>query len=113
VIVRFEVLCANIAFLLLVERTKLLTQLRERAVEIGEHGIRFLGMDPQQLSLVLEFASNIKNGTTDLPLNDRSKELMSQIAALKSESEVDKVTIERCDIYLQYFQTSPSIELIL
>lgn len=88
-------LCSHSSFLLLVERTKLLTQLRERAIEIGENGTRFLGMDPLQMSLVLEFASNIKNGTTDLPLNDRSKELMSQIAALKSESEVDKVTIER------------------
>lgn len=88
-------LCSHSSFLLLVERTKLLTQLRERAIEIGENGTSFLGMDPLQMSLVLEFASNIKNGTTDLPLNDRSKELMSQIAALKSESEVDKVTIER------------------
>lgn len=72
-----------------------MTQLRQRAIEIGEKGTRFLGMDVQKVGLVMEFASNLANGTTDLPLNDRSKELTTQIIALKSEKEVDKVTIKR------------------
>jgi hypothetical protein len=69
--------------------------MRERAIEIGEKGTRFLGMDSQQIALVMEFATNIKQGNTDLPLNDISKELISQITSLKSEMEVDKITIER------------------
>lgn len=52
-------------------------------------------MDSQQIALVMEFATNIKQGNTDLPLNDISKELISQITSLKSEMEVDKITIER------------------
>lgn len=70
-------------------------QLRERAIEIGEKGTRFLGMDPQQIGLVLEFASNVKAGRADLPLNDKSKELLDQINKLKSERDVDRITIER------------------
>lgn len=78
-----------------VERTRLLRQLRERAIEIGNNGTRFLGMDPQQIELVMEFASNVKAGRTNLPLNDKSKELLEQINNLKSERHVDRITIER------------------
>lgn len=77
------------------ERTRLLTQLRERAIEIGEKGARFLGMDNDQIGLVMEFASNVKNGVCDLPMTDHSKDLLNQIKSLQSEREVDKVTIER------------------
>lgn len=90
-----------------VERTKLLTHLRERAVEIGEKGARFLGMDPQQMGLVLEFVSNLKSGNTDLPLNDRSKELLDQITLLKSEREVDRVTIERWVFFSRHSTVTP------
>ena len=41
-------------------RLKLLARLREKAVEIGEKGIRFLGMDSHQISQVMEFASNLR-----------------------------------------------------
>ena len=58
------------------ERKKLFVQLRERAIEIGEKGIRFLGMDSNQIAQVMEFASNLRQGIVDLPLNDRSKDLM-------------------------------------
>lgn len=75
------------------ERIKLLSQLRERAIDIGEKGGRFLGMSPEQVSKVLEFASNLRRGVAELPLNDRSKELLSEISILKSEREIDKVTI--------------------
>lgn len=75
------------------ERIKLLSQLRERAIDIGEKGGRFLGMSPEQVSQVLEFASTVRRGVVELPLNDRSKELLSEISRLKSEREIDKVTI--------------------
>ncbi len=75
------------------ERIKLLSQLRERAIDIGEKGGRFLGMSPEQVSQVLEFASNLRRGVAGLPLNDRSKELLLEISRLKSERAIDKVTI--------------------
>eukprot|EP00970_Alexandrium_tamarense_P006036 scaffold1012_cov189-Alexandrium_tamarense.AAC.21 len=79
------------------ERTKLLSQLRERAIDIGEKGSRFLGMDAHQIAQVMEFASNLRRGVVDLPLNDRSMELLAQISKFKSEREIDKVTIERLE----------------
>jgi hypothetical protein len=68
-------------------------QLRERAIDLGEKGGRFLGMNPQQVDTVMEFASNLRRGLVQLPLNDRSKELLAEISALKSEKEVQRVAI--------------------
>ncbi|KAL9184583.1 hypothetical protein ACHAXT_012553 [Thalassiosira profunda] len=79
------------------ERIKLLSQLRERAACIGEKGVRFLGLSANQVAQVMEFASNVKQGTVELPLDDRSKQLTSEIATLKSDKEVDRVTIERLE----------------
>ncbi len=67
--------------------------MRERAIDIGEKGGRFLGMSPEQVSQLLEFASNLRRGVAELPLNDRSKEFLSEISRLKSEREIDKATI--------------------
>ncbi|KAL3794131.1 hypothetical protein HJC23_012838 [Cyclotella cryptica] len=80
-----------------VERTKLLTHIRQQAIDISEKGTRFLGMDHQQMALVIEFATNLRNGRTDLPLNDKSKDLTAQITSLQSQIEVDKVTIQRLE----------------
>lgn len=57
------------------ERLLLMKQLRHNAAEIGEKGIKFLGLDASQIQKVIEFASNIRNGSVALPLDDRSKEL--------------------------------------
>lgn len=75
------------------ERTKLLAQLRERAIDLGENGGRFLGMNPQQVSQVVEFASNLRRGVIELPLNDRSRELLAEVSHLKSEKEVQRLAI--------------------
>jgi hypothetical protein len=72
-------------------------QLRERAIDLGEKGGRFLGMNPQQVDTVVEFASNLRRGLVQLPLNDRSKELLAEISALKSEKEVQRVAIARLE----------------
>ncbi|KAL7553833.1 hypothetical protein ACHAWF_017167 [Thalassiosira exigua] len=66
-------------------------------MDIGEKGLRFLGMSPDQVSQVVEFASNIRRGVAELPLNDRSKQLLSEVNELKSDKEVDKVTIQRLE----------------
>ena len=52
-------------------------------------------MDNEQIGLVMEFASNVKNDICDLPMTDKSKELQSQINHLQSARAVDKITIER------------------
>ena len=52
-------------------------------------------MDNKQIDLVMEFASNVKNGMCDLPMTDKSKELQKQINQLQSARAVDKITIER------------------
>lgn len=58
----------------------MLARLREKAIEIGEKGVRFLGMDSEQIDQVMEFASNLRQGKIELPLNDRSKELSVRIS---------------------------------
>ena len=80
-----------------VERTVLLRQLRERAIDLGEKGARFLGMDTEHVAQVMEFANNLRRGTVELPLNDRSKELLAQISSLKSEIEMGKITLARLE----------------
>ena len=80
-----------------VERTVLLRQLRERAIDLGEKGTRFLGMDTEHVAQVMEFASNLRRGTVELPLNDRSKELLAEISSLKSEIEMGKATLARLE----------------
>ena len=71
----------------------MLSQMRERAIDLGEKGGRFLGMNPQQVATIMEFASNLRRGVVDLPLNDRSKELLAEISILKSDKEVQRVAI--------------------
>ena len=93
-----------------VERTMLLRQLRERAIDLGEKGARFLGMDTEHVAQVMEFASNLRRGAVELPLNDRSKELLAEIASLKSEIEMGKVTIARLERELASGSKSDSSE---
>ena len=79
------------------ERNDLLGQLRQRAVEIGEKGVKFLGMDSKQVAQVIEFANNLRQGILELPLNDTSADLLSQLSRIKAEKKVDEVTIERLE----------------
>ena len=58
------------------DRLAMMKQLRHNAAEIGEKGIKFLGLDAAQIQKVMEFASNIRDGSVTLPMDDRSKELM-------------------------------------
>ena len=58
------------------DRLAMMKQLRHNAAEIGEKGIKFLGLDAAQIQKVMEFASNIRDGSITLPMDDRSKELM-------------------------------------
>ena len=79
------------------ERVDLLSQLRQRAIDIGEKGVKFLGMDSAQVAQVMEFASNLRQGIVELPLNDRSADLLAQLSNIKAEREVDMITITKLE----------------
>lgn len=53
----------------------MMKQLRHNAAEISEKGIKFLGLDAAQIQKVMEFASSVRDGSVNLPLDDRSTEL--------------------------------------
>jgi hypothetical protein len=57
------------------DRLVMMKQLRYNAAEVSEKGIKFLGLDAAQIQKVMEFATNIRDGSVTLPLNDRSREL--------------------------------------
>ena len=57
------------------DRLVMMKQLRHNAAEISEKGIKFLGLDAAQIQKVMEFASSVRDGSVNLPLDDRSREL--------------------------------------
>jgi chromosome segregation ATPase len=79
------------------DRLKLMRQLRDNAAQIGEKGIRFWGLSAGQLMKVTEFATNLRDGITELPLDDRSLELTAQVKNMKIEIETYKLTVERLE----------------
>ena len=79
------------------DRLKLMRQLRDNAAQIGEKGIRFWGLSAGQLMKVTEFATNLRDGITDLPLDDKSLELSAKVKTLEMQVSTDKLTIERLE----------------
>jgi len=79
------------------DRLKLMKQLRDNAASIGEKGIRFWGLSAGQLMKVTEFATNLRDGVTTLPLDDQSLELLSKVNELELTVKTDKLTIERLE----------------
>jgi len=75
------------------DRLNLMKQLRENFAQIGEKGIRFLGLSADQMLQVTTFASSLRTGEAKLPLNDESKELTAQLITIKVERESDQVEI--------------------
>ena len=75
------------------ERNKLLALLRDRAIDIGKEGIKFLGMTSDQMNQVIEFANRLKCGSAELPLDDRSREFQHELNAVKAKARLDKIKI--------------------
>ena len=48
-----------------------------------------------QIIKVTEFASDLKDGSIELPLDDCSMELMADLATTKSERGADRLKVER------------------
>lgn len=67
------------------ERVELRYKIRNMSTLYGEKGIRFHDLTADQMLAVDQFARNLKEGTMELPLNDRSRELMREIERLKAQ----------------------------
>ncbi|RYH30358.1 hypothetical protein EON65_05375 [archaeon] len=67
------------------ENTKLRKALRNQSGSCSEDGFKFPGMDADMLLLVNDFAANIREGKTELPMTDRSRELLEENRKLKAD----------------------------
>ena len=72
------------------QRTRLLRQLRVHAEQAGGKALQYYGLKPEQLMLVNEFAENLRNGSVDLPVNDRTIELQGEVKRLRERLEESK-----------------------
>jgi hypothetical protein len=77
------------------ENTRVRKAMKNQAGMIGEQGFKFQGMSSDMLLQVNEFATNLREGKVDLPLNDRSAELLKENKRLKDEEKAMKLRIER------------------
>jgi hypothetical protein len=59
--------------------------MKNQAGSIGEQGFKFAGMNSEMLVIVNDFATNLREGKMDLPLHDRSVELLKENKRLKEE----------------------------
>lgn len=82
------------------ENMRLRSTLKNHAGLIGEQGFKYAGMSADQLMHVNEFAANLRDGKLDLPLNDRSHELLKENKKLKDELNARKLTLERYELEL-------------
>jgi chromosome segregation ATPase len=72
------------------QRTRLLRQLRVHAEQAGGKALQYYGLKPEQLMLVNEFAENLRNGSVELPVNDRTIELQGEVKRLRERLEEAK-----------------------
>ncbi|CAG9327185.1 unnamed protein product [Blepharisma stoltei] len=70
------------------ERVDLRYKLRNLSTLYGEKGLRFHQLTAEQMRMVDEFANNLREGRVELPLNDRSKELLNEIERLKAQLQI-------------------------
>jgi outer membrane murein-binding lipoprotein Lpp len=68
--------------------------LKNQAGVVGEKGFKYAGMTAEQLMKVNEFASNLKDGIVELPLNDRSAELLKENRMQNDNIRMLKIQIE-------------------
>ena len=79
------------------ERNSLMKRMRENAAQVSEKGFRLLGLSSENMQHVLDFASKLKEGRLELPLNDISSELKSEVASLKLVRQSDLYTTDRLE----------------
>ncbi|CAM9286438.1 unnamed protein product, partial [Ectocarpus fasciculatus] len=69
--------------------------LKNQAGSVGEQGFKFQGMSPDMLVKVNEFASSLREGKVDLPLDNRSAELLADNRKLKDELKIMSLKNEK------------------
>lgn len=79
------------------ERNSLMKRLRDNAAQVSEKGFRLLGLSSENMQHVLDFASKLKEGRLELPLNDISSELKSEVASLKLVRQSDLYNMDRLE----------------
>lgn len=70
------------------ERAELRYRLRNMSTLYGEKGVRFHGLTEEQMEKVDEFARNLKEGKLELPMTDRTRELLREVERLKAQLQV-------------------------
>ena len=76
------------------ESVRLRKALKNQAGVIGEKGFKYAGMTAEQLMRVNEFANNLKDGIVELPITDRSSELLKENRYLRDEIKTLNIKIE-------------------
>jgi chromosome segregation ATPase len=79
------------------ERLRLLKKLRQVAVVNADKGLKFAGLDADQMLKVNEFALSLRDGKVVLPLDDRSFELAQRVKALESQVHARDAQIEKLE----------------
>lgn len=77
------------------DNTRLRKTLKNQAGSIGEQGFKYAGMSPDMLIKVNEFAANLRDGNMQLPVDDRSSELLKANKRLRDEIRGLNLQIER------------------
>lgn len=77
------------------DNIRLRKTLKNQAGSIGEQGFKFQGMSADMLVKVNEFATSLREGNVELPLNDRSAELLAENRKLKDEIQIFSAKVER------------------
>jgi chromosome segregation ATPase len=77
------------------ENTRIRSAMKNQAASIGEQGFKYTGMTPDMLLQVNDFATSLREGRVELPLNDRSQVLLKENRTLKADVEALKLRIER------------------
>lgn len=70
------------------ERVDLRYRLRNMSTLYGEKGLRFYNLTAEQMELVDKFAQNLRDGKIEVPLNDRSRELLKEVERLKAQIQI-------------------------
>ena len=67
------------------QRLRLLQKLRQQAEMSAGPGTKFFGLTPDQCDIVFQYIEELREGGTEMPLNDKSRELQSRINELEAE----------------------------
>jgi calcium-binding protein CML len=70
------------------ERTQLRYKIRNLSTLYGEKGLRFHQLTAEQMKLVDEFALNLREGRIEIPVSDKTKELMLEVERLKAQIQI-------------------------